>query len=273
MKKLHNLLAVAILAGCIASNPAQAMYAHEMLNPETVAAVAAGSLPATCRLLADDLVSLKPIYIDCNSVNGLSASPIAGSFTTVLASGTITGGAASNIAINTNKFTVAASSGNTAIGGTLVNTGLTTTTGGLLSIVTNDFHTPYSAGETANPVAMVTYGTCTVASVNADICVILTGVASRTITVTHFDIKAVGSAATCTGVLLEDNNGSPVVVATLAAAQLTNLAHNVPLAATLGVGFGAGSGLTVAKGLQLDVNGSGCTTTTSFLYAVTYTVQ
>ncbi len=138
---------------------------------------------------------------------------------------------------------------------------------------TTNLRATFSAGLASNPVSLTTKGTCTVASVNADTCVILTGATSRTITVTHFDIVAAGSAATCTGVKLEDSNGSPVVVATLAAATLTSGAHNIPLTATLGVGYGAGTGLTSGASLQLDVNGSGCTTTTAFTYTVTYTVQ
>lgn len=157
--------------------------------------------------------------------------------------------------------------------GTLTVTGVDTENGGVVSKVTNDLSPTYSTGITANPVSLTTVGTCTVAAVNAGTCIPLVGVAARTISVTHFDIVATGSAATCTGVLLEDTNGTPVVVATLAAATLTSGAHNVPLAATLGVGFGAGSGLTVAKGVQIIVNGSGCTTTTSFKYAITYNLQ
>lgn len=57
-------------------------------------------------------------------------TPAAGTFTTITASGVITGGSSSNIAINTNKFTVAASSGNTVVAGTLGVTGLATLTAG-----------------------------------------------------------------------------------------------------------------------------------------------
>jgi len=48
-------------------------------------------------------------------------------------SGTLTGGASTDIAINTNKFTVAAASGNTVIAGTSTLTGASTHTGGLLT--------------------------------------------------------------------------------------------------------------------------------------------
>lgn len=141
------------------------------------------------------------------------------------------------------------------------------------STSTTDISPAYSATALGNPVLKATYGTCTVAAVNAGTCTILTGVASRVIEITNFDIIAVGSAATCTGVLLEDTNGTPVVASTLAAATLTNGAHNVPLTATLGVGFGAGTGLTSGAGVQLKVNGSGCTTTTAFQYMVSYAIH
>lgn len=149
-----------------------------------------------------------------------------------------------------------------------------TQTGNLTaSTGTVDISPAYSATALGNPVVKVTYGTCTVAAVNAGTCTIITGVASRVLEVTNFDIIATGSAATCTGVLLEDTNGTPVVASTLAAATLTNGAHNVPLTATLGVGFGAGSGLTSGASLQLKVNGSGCTTTTAFGYMVAYAIH
>lgn len=138
---------------------------------------------------------------------------------------------------------------------------------------TTDINPPFDNRILGNPVIKYVYGSCTVAAVNAGTCIPLALATGRTIYVTNFDIVAAGSAATCTGIKLEDTNGTPVVIATLAAATLTSGAHNVPLTATLGVGFGAGSGLTVSQGVQILVNGSGCTTTTAFQYAITYTVQ
>lgn len=151
-----------------------------------------------------------------------------------------------------------------AAGGTLASKTSTSAT---------DLNPPYDNRILGNPVLKVVYGSCTVAAVNGGTCIPLAGVTARTITVTNFDIVAAGSAATCTGVKLEDTNGTPVVIATLAAATLTSGSHNVPLTATLGVGFGAGSGLTAAAGVQILVNGSGCTTTTAFQYAISYAVQ
>jgi hypothetical protein len=249
-----------------------------MLNPNFTAATAVGSLPATCRLPAFDVTDQIPILIDCNSVNGLSANPIAGSFTTLAATGAATlsstlGVTGTSTLAGINATGTLALTGAETVSSTLGVTGVTTATGGLVSIVTNDFHTPYSTAITANPVSYTTVGSCSVASVNAGTCIPLAATTGRKISVTNFDIVATGSAATCTGVLLEDTNGSPVVIATLAAATLTNGAHNAPLTATLGTGFGAGAGLTSAKGVQIIVNGSNCTTTTAFGYAITYNLQ
>lgn len=156
---------------------------------------------------------------------------------------------------------------------TLVTNGVETNAAGQVSKVFNDFGVPFSTGITANPVTYTAYGTCTVAAVNGGTCIPLAATTGRNITVTFFDIVATGSAATCTGVKLEDTNGTPVVIATLAAATLTSGAHNIPLTGTLGVGFGAGSGLTAAAGVQILVNGSACTTTTAFTYMINYTIQ
>lgn len=136
-----------------------------------------------------------------------------------------------------------------------------------------DINPPFDSRILGNPVMKLTYGTCTIASINAKTCVILAGVTGRTISVEYFDVVSAGTPATCTGVLLEDNNGTPVVVATMNVAQLGSGVHDIPLTAGIGVGFGAGTGLTQAKGLQLDVNGSSCITATAMTYAVTYTVQ
>lgn len=254
-------------AGAVDIYPATAAYGklHITNSPGNV-----GAYDTTLNLAAQGQASTITIPDPGNS----TASVVLTKGTQTI-SGAITLSAASTALAVTNNETVGGTLGvtGTTTAAAINASGLTTTTGGLVSIVTNDFHTPYSTGLTANPVSMTTYGTCLVAAVNGGTCIPLAGVTSRTITVTHFDIVAAGSAATCTGVLLEDTNNTPVVIATLAAATLTSAAHNVPLAATLGVGFGAGSGLTVAKGVQLIKNGSDCSTTTAFNYAITYTVQ
>ena len=69
--------------------------------------------------------------------------------------GTLTGGASSDVAINTNKFTVAASTGNTLVAGTLTATGLATLNGGIaggssanIAINTNKFTVDAATGNT-----------------------------------------------------------------------------------------------------------------------------
>lgn len=138
-----------------------------------------------------------------------------------------------------------------------------------------DINPPFDNRILGNPVVKYVYGSCSVAAVNGGTCVPLALVSGRTISVMGYDIVAAGSAATCTGVLLEDTNGTPVVISTIAAAGLTSGAHNIPGIANnvLGVGFGGGSGLTASQGVQIKVNGSNCTTTTAFQYAISYTVQ
>lgn len=270
MKKYKLLSLGLAVAFAVLGNvaPAQAGYYHEIMNPQSTAAVAANALPATCRLLADDVTNGNAIFIDCNSVQGLNTSPIAGTFTTLSATGTST-------LAGINATGTLALTGAETVSSTLGVTGVTTATGGLVSKATNDLSPTFSTGITANPVSLVAKGTCTVAAVNGGTCIPLAATTGRTLTVTSYDIIATGSAATCTGVLLEDTNGTPVVASTIAAAGLTSGTHNFAGASSnvLGVGYGAGSGLTAAKGLQILVNGSACTTTTAFNYEITYTIQ
>ncbi len=62
------------------------------------------------------------IAVDGASIGANTAG--SGAFTTLSATGAITGGSSADIAINTNKFTVAASTGNTLVAGTLAVTGV-----------------------------------------------------------------------------------------------------------------------------------------------------
>lgn len=104
-------------------------------------------------------------------------TPAAGTFTTLTTSSTITGGASSNIAINTNKFTVAASSGNTLVAGTLAVTGITTLTDDLIggastdiAINTNKFTVAATSGNTvvAGTLGVTGLATLTAGASSAD---------------------------------------------------------------------------------------------------------
>lgn len=76
--------------------------------------------------------------------------------------GTFTGGSGTDIAINTNKFTVAGSSGNTAVGGTL-----TLGSGSDIAVNTNKFTVAASSGNTLVAGTLNVTGTSTVAAVTA----------------------------------------------------------------------------------------------------------
>ena len=110
--------------------------------------------------LASNIITEPTTTIDYGQAglvyDGIRVGSIQG--TSLLLDSTITGGASSNIAINTNRFTVNASNGNTAVAGTLAVTGATTLTGGVngalsasgnLAINTNQFTVDASNGNTA----------------------------------------------------------------------------------------------------------------------------
>ena len=130
----------------------------------------------------------------------------------------------------------------------------------------------FSTTAIGNPVVHTVVGTSTVAAINAGGNTIIAGLTGHKIYVTSFDLVASGTPATCTGVYLEDSAGSPVVAATVLVAALGSGVHALPLAANTGAGFGSG-GLTSADSLQLNVDGSNCTTMTAMAYEISYIVQ
>lgn len=155
--------------------------------------------------------------------------------------------------------------------GLLSTTGLTATGAITDTAGTSDIDPAFSTTLLGNPVVKELAGTATVAQINAGI-TILTGVSTRKIYVLGYDFVATGTPATCTGVLLQDTAGSPVVAASVPVASLTSGTHALTASAQLGAGFGQ-AGLTASQSLQLKVNGSNCTTMTSMSYNIQYTVQ
>lgn len=141
---------------------------------------------------------------------------------------------------------------------------------GCSPIVTNPGFDATNALGNAVPRTIV--GSTTVAAINAGSNTILSGVSGHSIYVISFDLVASGTPATCTGVYLEDDAGSPVVAATVLVAALGSGVHALPLAANTGAGFSSG-GLTAGKDLQINVDGSACITMTKLTYAITYIVQ
>lgn len=106
-------------------------------SPDTINSVATGtgiSIPVgaifvfTCAVVGNWLQNVQTGGAFTGTFDGVLGgnTPAAATVTTLATTGAISGGSSSNIAINTNKFTVAASSGNTVIAGTLAQQGTVT---------------------------------------------------------------------------------------------------------------------------------------------------
>lgn len=151
-------------------------------------------------------------------------------------------------------------------------TGTLTVTGKVVaSTGTFDVAPGFSTTLLANNGDKQTVGSLTLAQVNTGT-TILTGVTGRQIYVVGFDLVATGTPITCTGVYLEDTNGTPVVAATALIAALTSGTHVFPTTSNAGAGFGSG-GLTSGAGLQIKVDGSNCATMTALAYQIEYVVK
>lgn len=104
---------------------------------------------------------------------------------------------------------------------------------------------------------------------------LLAAVAGKTITVLDWAIIARGGAATAaTAVTLSDTAGSPVLIATVAIAGLTEDAVVKPntLTHVTDGAAGIGRGLTADKGITIEQTGSDMTTATSFDVVIIYAV-
>ena len=111
-------------------------------SPDTINSVATGtgiSIPVgaiftfTCAVIGNWLQNVQTGGAFTGTFDGVLGgnTPAAASVTTLAATGAISGGSTSDIAINTNKFTVAASTGNTLVAGTLNVTGNITPAAGI----------------------------------------------------------------------------------------------------------------------------------------------
>lgn len=126
-------------------------------------------------------------------------------------------------------------------------------------------------GAAANPVFWDCHNVTT-AEVNAGHA-LLAATTGRTYRVLDWAVTARGgAAATATAVLLQDTAGTPVVIATIAVAALTQDETVNPGSA--GVAGGAGGGgvaLTADKGVSIIKSGSDVATATSFDVVLLYT--
>jgi len=111
--------------------------------------------------------------------------------------------------------------------------------------------------------------TVTLAQVNAGL-EIIPARAGNQIQIINFKVKSTGAWAALTSILIQDTADTPVVVATLAQAQLTDGAILVPGSTGVTLGAGFYGPLTRGKALKVVKDGSAGTTATNIIIQVTY---
>lgn len=114
--------------------------------------------------------------------------------------------------------------------------------------------------------------TVTLAELNAGK-TLFSGVSGKTITVVGFDAKVVGNFATHTSADLEDTNGTPVAIATLAAAALTTGAVLDSTTSNVTMGAGYLGALTTGEGIAVTNTGSAATGGTSITFKVDFIIS
>ena len=135
--------------------------------------------------------------------------------------------------------------------------------------------TPFSVDSTGAALNQVysVESTVTIANVNSGT-TLVAAVTGRTLNVVHAQLQAIGGAVgTCTAVVIQDTNSSPVAVLTAAIAGLTQntvVSEYTPTTVTLGT-FGAA--LTADKGIAISKTGGTCDTATSVKVIVFYTIN
>ncbi len=207
-------------------------------SPDTINGVATGtgiSIPVgaifefTCVVAGNWLQNVQTGGAFTGTFDGVLGgnTPAAASVTTLTATGAIAGGSSSNIAINTNKFTVAASTGNTLVAGTLAVTGVTTLTDDLIGGASTDI--------------AINTNKFTVAAATGNTLVAGTLAVSGNATLTTYLLESVGNGLTAAGTTRTD------------ALQLAKQINNVTTA-----GSGTGVILPVgAIGMRITVFNAG----------------
>lgn len=132
---------------------------------------------------------------------------------------------------------------------------------------------PFSAVDSAlTNRAQIKTISATLAEINAGK-VLIAGVAGQKITVVDYAARVTGNFAAGTAIILESNNGTPVLVTTLAEAGLTDGALLRPSSANTTLGAGYSAPLGTGDGLQVVNSGSAQTTGTSVSFTLTYVQQ
>lgn len=178
------------------------------------------------------------------------------------ADGAITRGAAVEVVYTTNKVITSAGI-NPAIGLSL---DTATVTGDLIRVL---IKVPSVSGAAGNPNVKTISVTASLAQINAGL-VLIPGVTGEKITPLNYVARVNGNFASGTSVELEDTNGTPVAVTTIAEAGLTNGAVLLPSSGNTTLGAGFAAPLTSGAGLQVVNNGSAQTGGTSIQFTITY---
>lgn len=117
---------------------------------------------------------------------------------------------------------------------------------------------------------------CTAAAIGTGAACTIVAAPTGAKNIVVWDVKVMalgGNAATCTSIEIEDANGTPVVVASYAAAALTQDALLLLNSANVTLtGASLGAELTAATALVGTTTGSDCTTATSFDIWVLYSI-
>lgn len=116
------------------------------------------------------------------------------------------------------------------------------------------------------------HATATLAQINADL-TLLAGVSGRTIRIVDFSARVSGTFTTCTTVDVQDTNGTPVVIQSIAAAAILDGSVLKDGTANVTRGVGMWGDLTANEGIEVVNTGSDCAGGTSITFDIQYTID
>ena len=123
-----------------------------------------------------------------------------------------------------------------------------------------------------NKILQTLIATVTLSEINAGK-IILPGVEGKTINVKDFTVVVSGTFLTGTSIEIEDTEASPINVASIAAAGLTDGAIIKPDEANTTIGAGFLGDLTEGEGIAITKTGSDFTGGTSIKVKIDYTIE